>query len=267
MSNPEFTEGAAAVVIPTTHDMRPVVEQIPQRLEIRPPASVIPTNPAEMLYLAMARGQGMDELRQFMDLKDRWEASEAKKAFVEAMSHFKAETIHIAKDKENLQYKSKYVSLGNLVASVTPFLSKHGLSITWDQDQTKAPSVLVIGTITHVMGHSVSSSFLAPPDTSGAKNPVQQLKSAITYGRGVTFEALCGLASTDANLDDDGNGTSGAPAHQADVDRIKAASTLKDCQDIYTETYRKASAANDKKAMDALLKAKDERKAELQKGK
>ena len=45
-------------------------------------------------------------------------------------------------------------------------------------------------------------------DTSGSKNAIQQIKSTITYLKSVTFESIIGLASTDANLDDDGNSTS-----------------------------------------------------------
>jgi hypothetical protein len=45
----------------------------------------------------------------------------------------------------------------------------------------------------------------APADTSGAKNVIQQIKSTITYLKAVTFESICGLASTDATVDDDGN--------------------------------------------------------------
>jgi hypothetical protein len=45
----------------------------------------------------------------------------------------------------------------------------------------------------------------ARADGSGAKNPIQQIKSTITYLKGVTFESITGLASTDDNVDDDGN--------------------------------------------------------------
>jgi hypothetical protein len=44
----------------------------------------------------------------------------------------------------------------------------------------------------------------SPPDTSGAKNPLQQIKSAITYLEGATFQAITGIVASDE--DDDGNG-------------------------------------------------------------
>jgi hypothetical protein len=75
-----------------------------------------------------------------MDLKrQERNATEARKAFVQAMSDFKAEAgaVTIVKDKVNPQYNSNYVSLGKLVATITPYLSKHGLSADWDIDQTK----------------------------------------------------------------------------------------------------------------------------------
>lgn len=65
--------------------------------------------------------------------------------------------------------------------------------------------------VTHVLGHSEKVEAFAPADSSGAKNPIQGIKSTITYLKSVTLESILGLASTDANCDDDGNAASGKP--------------------------------------------------------
>jgi hypothetical protein len=161
--------------------------------------------PAALLQIAMDQGADLDRLEKLMDMQTRWEEREAQKAFTEAMVAFKAENVVVTKDRTNKQHNSMYTSLGQLVSTVTPFLSRHGLSADWDIEQSSGITVTCI--ITHRLGGSKRVSFTAPPDTSGAKNVIQQIKSTITYAKAVTFESACGLASTDANDDDDGAGS------------------------------------------------------------
>ena len=94
------------------------------------------------------------KLQQLLEVKERWEKQEARKAFVVAMSDFRANAIIVVKDKINPQYQSKYVSLGKLIGTVTPFLSKHGLSSRWEIDQANGIKVTCI--ITQIAGHSES---------------------------------------------------------------------------------------------------------------
>lgn len=162
------------------------------------------TSPAAMIQMAMEKGQNLDNLERFLTLQEKWEAKEARKAYHVAMTAFKLEAPMVTKDKLNKQYNSKYTSLSNLVNTVNPILSKHGLSASWDHEQNG--TIKVTCKITHVLGHSEETSATAPVDKSGAKNEIQQIKSTITYLKAVTFESICGLASTDANLDDDGAG-------------------------------------------------------------
>jgi hypothetical protein len=164
-------------------------------------------SPAEMIKLAVEGKANLDQLKGLLDLQKDWEAKEAKKAFVKAMTAFKASAPVVTKDKDNKQYNSKYTSLSNLVNTVNPVLSQHGLSASWDIEQNGI--IKVTCRITHELGHSETASASAPADTSGAKNAIQQIKSTITYLKSVTFESICGLASSEANLDDDGNGASG----------------------------------------------------------
>jgi hypothetical protein len=213
-----------------------------------------------MLQLLVKQGADADKLKQFMDLVDRHEAKLAKQAFTEAMSDFKAHSIVVAKDKDNGQYKSKYVSLGQLVNTVTPYLSQHGLSVRWDIDQTSGIKVTCI--ITHVVGHSESVAMVCPPDKSGAKNPIQEIKSAITYAKACTFESICGLASTDANLDDDGN-SGGSIDLTEELEWIANAKDIPELQKLFANAYVKAQKAKDKAAMQSVMNAKNRRKAEL----
>ena len=167
---------------------------------------LVKVTPAEMIMAAVTANTDLDKLKGLLELQIAWEANEARKAFYKAMSEFKKEEIVVTKDKLNKQYSSNYTTLGNLVNTVNPILSKHGLSASWDIKQNGTISVSC--KISHLLGHNEEGSPIsAPADSSGSKNPIQQIKSTITYLKSVTFESICGLASSDANVDDDGNGS------------------------------------------------------------
>lgn len=175
-------------------------------IEIRQPASLI--------EMALARGadeKALEKLEKVLELQERWEANEARKAYVVAMAEFKKEAPAIIKDKENSQFKSRYSSIDALVNSAIPVLSKNEISHSWTFGMLENgwPSVTCI--LTHSKGHSEKVTMSAPPDTSGgnSKNPIQQIKSTNTYLKIATFEAVTGLVSREGNLDDDGNASVG----------------------------------------------------------
>lgn len=162
-------------------------------------------SPMELANSFLTGGGSIDALEKMLALQEKYDSMQAKKAFTVAMAQFKSTPLLISKDKVNGQFKSKYTSIGNLVNSSLPRMGECGLSHKWDIDQTD--KIKVTCTVTHSAGHSESVSMCAPPDTSGgaSKNPIQQIKSTITYLKSATFESIMGLASTDANVDDDGN--------------------------------------------------------------
>ena len=160
-----------------------------------------------ILDVAISQGAPLEVLEKWMDLKRKHEEDESRREFYQAVADFKSEKIIVTKDKENNQFRSKYTSLGNLLNTVNPVLGKYGLSVSFGLNQSEN-SVTVSCNLRHRLGHSETVSMTAPPDTSGgnSKNPIQQIKSTITYLRAATFEAVTGLASSDATVDDDGNG-------------------------------------------------------------
>jgi hypothetical protein len=220
-----------------------------------------------ILQMAISQGADIDKLTKLMELKEKWDAMEARKAFVQAMADFKNEPIVIAKDKENKQYGSKYTSIGELVNTVTPLLGKHGLSAEWSLDQSDG--IKVGCTLTHALGHSGETKWMkVPADNSGAKNPIQQIKSSVTYARILTFEMACGLASKEGALDDDGNGSDGKKEMDiAEFDRLKAlienAGSVESLKSIYLAAAKDANDKGDKAAVKQFAAIKDKRYKEL----
>lgn len=193
--------------------VKKVIEQEPESKELSLESieeenkQLTPSNlavtPMTMLQNARDQGADIEQMQQLMEMQFKWEANEARKAYMEAVAQFKAEPITITKDKINSQFSSGYTGIGNLVNTVNPILSKFGLQASWDIDQTNEIKVTCI--LSHSMGHSESRSMYAPSDSSGSKNPIQEIKSTITYLKIVTYEAVTGVASTDDPGDTDGN--------------------------------------------------------------
>ena len=160
-------------------------------------------SPAEMIRLAVTGRADLDKLEKLLALQEKWEANEAKKAYTKALSAFKCEVPDVKRDKKNQQYNSVYVSKGNLIKTITPVLSKFGLSANFSYKNLPDKVVEVTCHLTHQQGHSEEVSFAAPADISGAKNPIQQLKSTTTYLEKITFAGILGIESTE-EVDDDG---------------------------------------------------------------
>lgn len=175
-----------------------------------PPVQVMPAQqqtPATWVDNAIRQGVEPEKLRMLMDLWKEWKAEQRREAFAAAVAAFHATNPVVVKDKRNDQYGSYYTTLGNLVQSVSQELGRQGLSVSWDPDNTAEEGwVTITCTLQHAAGYSKTTSVRLPNDESGKKNPLQEIKSAITYGRALTFENVLGLAAiAEANLDDDGN--------------------------------------------------------------
>lgn len=185
-----------------------VMDQQPVRSPMTPVAQpqTAAGTPLALLQYAMANGgASLDQLERLMAMQRAYEADEARKAFNKAKADFAAEEVRVKKDKLNKQFDSRYSSIGSLVNTARPFLSKHGLSADWIPGQDGG-ALTVTCKLSHALGHSESVTLEVPKDTSGAKNPLQQIKSSLTYAKIATFEMVTGLASDEDPGDDDGNG-------------------------------------------------------------
>lgn len=156
-------------------------------------------------YVAMAIEKGADlaTIEKFMDLQERNNAYEAKKQFVTAMSAFKSVNLKINKDSKVSFGTTEYshASLGNVTNVIGQELAKHGLSFNWKTKQHEGGLIEVMCSITHVMGHSETTSLQASPDQSGGKNNIQAVGSTVTYLERYTLLALTGCATSEQDSD------------------------------------------------------------------
>jgi hypothetical protein len=142
------------------------------------------------------------KLQSLLEMKERWEANQARKAYMEAMAAFKANPPEIEKDKSVAYGNTKYrhASLANVTDKINSALSQQGLSASWTTTQTDK-GITVTCRISHILGHSEETSLTAPPDNSGAKNSIQALGSTLSYLQRYSLLSLTGLATHDMDTD------------------------------------------------------------------
>ncbi len=176
----------------------------------QPPAVI---TPMQLLQIAAENNADLDKLTKLMDLQERWEANEARKAFVVALTAFKQDPPTVVKNRK-AGYESKrggartdyeYATVAQVVAAIAPALAQHGLSHSWSTNQPESGGIAVTCVLTHQMGHSENVSMRAPSDDSGSKNAIQAIASTLSYLERYTLLAICGLAPIDQE-DDDGAG-------------------------------------------------------------
>ena len=168
---------------------------------------VVGTTPAKLIQAAITGKADLDKLEKLLDIQMKWEANEAKKAYVAAMSAFKANPPIIEKDR-HVEYKTKagdtvsydHATLANITEKINQSLSQHGLSAAWETNQENN-DISVTCKITHVMGHSEKTTLRSGADLSGGKNAIQAIGSAVSYLQRYTLLSLVGLATVD--MDDD----------------------------------------------------------------
>lgn len=165
---------------------------------------VVSATPLDLMRIAIERGTDMAQLEKLMALQERWEAGEARKAFNVSFAKFKSEAVLIVKNKQVTDGPLKgkaYAELFSVVNAVTPALSAHGLSVSWKLTKDEEKWIEVTCSIRHSSGHSESVSMGGPPDSGGAKSPIQGRASTVTYLERYTLKAITGLAEQDDDTD------------------------------------------------------------------
>lgn len=173
-------ESNVAVLEPSTGDMQQVMHP--------------------MVGVAMSKGDlSADNLSALLQVQKDWEANEARKRFSEAMAYFQSNLPEITKTKSG--HNCKYADIDDIAQAIKSVLQTSGLSYRFEQSQSEQ-GVTVTCIVTHVAGHQESATLTAANDTSGGKNAIQAIASAVTYLRRYTLTGLLGI--TTGMEDDDG---------------------------------------------------------------
>lgn len=212
------------------------------------------------------------KMNALLEMKERWDKGEARKAYVRAMNAFKANPPAILKNK-HVHFDTQkgttdydHATLDHVCEQVTKGLSTHGISHNWKLQQFPDGKVKVTCILTHEQGHSEDGSTLeGMPDLTGSKNAIQAIGSAVTYLQRYTLLSATGLAAK--NQDTDGK-VAGKPAKGVDnlEERLQWINSCRNNEELrkqFQQSYKVAEDLGDASAIKAIIQAKNARWKEL----
>lgn len=163
--------------------------------------------PNSILELAVRQNANVETLAKLLELQERWDAGEARKAFVAALAAFKENPPKLEKVKKvdfpagsGSRVTYNYAPLDYICDTIGAALGKHGLSFTWSVDQT-SESVKVTCVLRHQQGHSESVTMASGLHTDTRMNAIQRLGATITYLERYSLLAATGLATAEQDTD------------------------------------------------------------------
>ena len=165
------------------------------------------STPQHLLQLAINKGVDVEQLSKLMDLQERWEKKESKKAFITAMSLFQSKVPVLQKSKK-VEFQTRnggrmnyqYADLGEIAATIRDTLYECGITYRWEIDDIGA-QIKCTCHVSHVNGHTETTAMIADKDDSGNKNSIQQKGSTITYLQRYTLIGALGLSTANSDID------------------------------------------------------------------
>lgn len=160
----------------------------------------------------------------------------------DALAAAQGEVENATKNSANPHFRSKYADLAEIINTVRPVFSKHGLAVI--QSPSYDGGIVSVTTLlTHKSGQWIKDVASAP----ASKLDAQGIGSATTYLRRYSLAAFAGIAQED----DDGNAASAKAAPAAkpvDENRltdyiaaIEDAPNSEELQKLYKEAYELAA--------------------------
>ena len=210
-------------------------------------AIVANPTPSDLLSQAIEKGLDVEQLSKLMDLQERWQANEARKAFAKAMTEFQKKKPKLVKSSKVLydnrgggQTDYNFTPLPEIQKKIDPILSKLGLSYSWKQERIETEKgekeIKVTCVVTHIDGHSEETWLSAPLDDSGGKNKIQSIGSAVSYLDRYSLKNAFGLSTEE---DDDGTGSELTPHEIQELQLIQIEGLFHDTKEHLSDVEKK----------------------------
>ncbi len=154
---------------------------------------------------AISTGASIDTLYSLYALKEKVDAANAKKSYIEAVSGFQKDCPIIEKtkkvmNKDGRSIRYQFAPLDSIIEQTKVALAAHGLSYRWEvKDSDRGVEVTCI--VTHSFGHQESSTFTIPIDEEGYMTAPQKKASALTFAKRYSFTNVLGIATGDEDDD------------------------------------------------------------------
>lgn len=162
--------------------------------------------PQTLIAQAITQGVPVETMEKLMDLQDRWESKQARKAFDAAMAAFQADCPVIKKMKpggrtNNGTVAYMYAPLDSIIQQTRDLIRKHGFSYQVKTVNTK-DSLKAICIVKHVAGHQEESDFEVPSGGGTAiMSGPQKVAAALTFAKRYAFCNAFGIMTGDQDTD------------------------------------------------------------------
>ena len=160
----------------------------------------------------------VEKMQALLDMQRQIEERDSKKAFTIAFALLQDALPTIRRDGKievrkkdasgertgPVQQATPYATYPAIMKIVKPILASHGFAFSSIVEPVGDGRIFVISTLSHREGHSVTSRFPLPAETSGSKNNVQGWGSAQSYGmryNAISMLNIVSEAMTDADTD------------------------------------------------------------------
>jgi len=159
----------------------------------------------------------VEKMERLLAMAERLQAKRAESEYDQAMNAAQSEMLPVARDSDNPQTRSRYVSYGALDRAVRPIYTAHGFSLSFGTRATGPDRVTITCRVSHRAGHTDRVEIEMPADGKGAKGGDVQTKthatgSAVSYGMRYLLKMIFNIAV--GEYDDDGNAAAGAKRQQ-----------------------------------------------------
>lgn len=160
---------------------------------------------ADFITQAIASNAPVETMERLFDLRAKVKAEIAKEQFTVALGKFQSECPAVKKTKKVLNKDGRstryqYAPLDAIVEQIRKKLAETKLSYSWDVKHADGHMVVTCK-ITHMLGHSDTSSIEIPIDKEGFMTAPQKYASAQTFAKRYTLINALGISTGDEDTD------------------------------------------------------------------
>lgn len=168
-----------------------------------PTAAVVPASPyLALIDKAIEKGVNPEHLAKFLDLQERWDQAEAKKAYAEAVMRFQAECPPIYKRRtaDTGKYKYQYAGYEDVWEVAGPVMERCRLAVAFSTEMIPPGAIKITCNVrhgTHVEPHTLT----VPVPSQMVVNDTQKFGAALSYAKRYVFCAAMNVVVTGEDSD------------------------------------------------------------------
>ena len=165
-----------------------------------------PTNPMQLLQLAMSGDVDVAKLERLMELQERWEQKQAREAFNAAIAEFQGSVPEIEKKRGVKMTRGDgpadyyYASLDDIMRTIKPYLVSCGISVSFSAEVLDTGNLHVECSV-RCGSHAESSHMTLPIPAEMRVNATQKMGAAMSYAKRYALCAALNLVIADEDND------------------------------------------------------------------